>query len=260
MPEGPEILFFSIYLKKHLLNGQIKLELKNDKINGEIVDIFSKGKLLCLKILSDNEFNYVHIHLGISGWIMFKDAKYVKYQFQILKNDKEYNVFIEDKTRLSDITIYDEIEHKKKINKLGEDIFTEEFTIEKFKEKIKSKNMILASFLLNQEIFSGIGNYIKNEVLYLGKLDIKIKTKELKETDIDNLYKNILFVSYSCLLEQLQNSKIEKLLDEKNKKNMPKTLEIPYEYKIYKRSTTDDGKEVIITKIGGRDTYHIKKN
>ncbi len=40
---------------------------------------------------------------------------------------------------------------------------------------------------------------------------------------------------------------------------MPKKLEVPYEYKIYGRETTKDGKKVLKIKVGGRDTYCIKE-
>lgn len=39
---------------------------------------------------------------------------------------------------------------------------------------------------------------------------------------------------------------------------MPKLLEVPYQYKIYKRKTTIDGKTIKIIKIGGRDTYYVE--
>jgi formamidopyrimidine-DNA glycosylase len=264
MPEGPEILFFSIFLNQKFVGGKINFgNIVNipEILSGEILEISSKGKLLFFKLKSKNTDNYLymHLHLGISGWIMFKDAKNVKYTFKITKNNKEYNIYIEDKTRLSNLSILTEDEHNNIINKLGIDIFTEDFTFNKFKFMIKSKNMILASYLLKQELFCGIGNYIKNEVLYLGNLDINIKTNFLTDNNISELYKNILFVAYSCLIEQLKNSNIENLLPEYNKIYMPKILEVPYEYKIYKREYTNDGKEVNKTKVGGRDTYFVKK-
>ena len=269
MPEGPELLFWSIFLKKKFIKGKIqnmKFNITNDIVipenfDGEIVDVLQKGKLLWFKVKSNgnNSHYYVHLHLGITGWIMFKDAKNVKYSFEIKLSNKIFNIYIEDKTKLSEMEILDEEEHIKSINKLGIDIFTEEFTIDNFKMEIKKKRMILASFLLKQEIFCGIGNYIKNEVLYMDNLDINCKTNILTDEQIENLYKNILFVAYSCLMEQLRNSKIENLLSNKNIMNKPEILEIPYEYKIYKRKLTDDGKRVKITKVGGRDTYYVEK-
>jgi len=269
MPEGPEILFFSTFLKNKFLTTKISniksntgepIELPED-FEGTILDIYSKGKLLYIKVSSTvlNKHYYIHIHLGISGWILFKEPKnFVKYEFKLTtKAGKEFNILIDDKTKLSKLHIYNEVEHNDKLNKLGIDIFTSNFTLDKFESVIKSKNMILASFLLKQEIFCGIGNYIKNEVLYLGNLDINVKTKALNQQQISELYKNILFVAYSCLIEQLKNSDIENFLAEGYKINIPDNIEIPYNYRIYGMNTTSDGQTIKKIKVGGRDTYYV---
>lgn len=269
MPEGPEILFFSTFLKKKIISTKISNiksntdELINIPLDlyGIVVEVCSKGKLLWIKMTSSivNKYYYMHIHMGISGWILFKDPKYfVKYEFQLTTcNKTEIMIYLEDKVKLSKLQIYDEYEHNVLLKKMGIEIFSNEFTLEKFKNIIKKKNMMLASFMLKQEFFCGIGNYIKNEVLYMGNLDINIKTGELKDEQITELYKNILFVSYSCLIEQLRNLDMEEYLALEYKTNMPEYIEIPYKYKIYKRITTDDGKKVKKVKVGGRDTYTI---
>lgn len=269
MPEGPEILFFSTFLKNKFITtkiSNIKFNTKEtiiipEDFEGTVCDIYSKGKLLYIKVSStiQNKYYYIHIHLGISGWILFKEpTNFVKYEFKLTtKEGNEFNILIEDKTRLSKMHIYNEKEHNEKLNKLGIDIFTSNFTLDKFESVIKSKNMILASFLLKQEIFCGIGNYIKNEVLYLGKLDINIKSQALSKIQITELYKNILFVAYSCLIEQLKNSDIDKFLASEYKINMPNDIEIPYNYRIYGMDTTSDGKPINKVKVGGRDTYYV---
>ena len=73
------------------------------------------------------------------------------------------------------------------------DIFSSNFTLDNFKTIIKSKSTILAALLLKQEIFCGIGNYIKNEALHLTNLNIKVKTNELTDIQITKLYNYILF-------------------------------------------------------------------
>jgi len=105
----------------------------------------------------------------------------------------------------------------------------------------------------------GIGNYIKNESMYLSQLKAKIKTSELSDNQIELLYNNILFVGYSNLIEMLTDSKILKYLEKSKKTYMPKKLEIPYEYKIYGREKTIDGQKVYKIKVAGRDTYCIKE-
>jgi formamidopyrimidine-DNA glycosylase len=273
MPEGPEILYWSTLLKK-----TFALKYKFDEIKsftdkpiiipkdwkGEILNSDSKGKLFWLVVSStDNKKKYyMHIHYGLTGWFMFeKPEKYIKFEF-VLKNietNKIINLYMEDKRRFSKIVIYDEKQHLKIISKLGIDIFSSDFTINNFKSIIMSKDTMVAPLLLKQEIFCGIGNYIKNEVMYMTKLRAKAKTSELDEGHIKLLYSNILFVSYSNLVEMLKDSRILKYLDKSKSINMPKKIEVPYQYRIYGRETTSNGKKVIKIKVGGRDSYCIKE-
>ena len=118
---------------------------------------------------------------------------------------------------------------------------------------------MVAPLLLKQEIFCGIGNYIKNEVMYMTKLKAKIKTSELSEDQINELYTNILFVSYSNLVEMLKDTKILKYLNKSKFVHMPKKLEVPYQYRIYGREITSDGKKVFKIKVGGRDSYCVRE-
>ena len=255
MPEGPELLYFSTFLKKTLINKKIKdiLSFTDKPVilpstwDGIILDIDNKGKLLWFKISGkNNKVYYMHVHYGLTGWFTFdKPDKYIKFEFIITDKDKEYHLYLEDKRRFSKIAIYDILEHESKLNKLGIDIFSDKFTLEKFKEFIKSKNTMLASLLLKQDIFCGIGNYIKNEVMYLTKLKSTIKTSELNDEQIKLLYHNILFVAYSNLIEMLKNSKIEKYLVLNKRINEPKKLEVPYKYKIYGLEETNDKKKYI---------------
>ena len=272
MPEGPEITYFSVFLKQKLKNYKLNgINSFTDKPvilpkdwDGKIIDVGCKGKLLWLYVRSTDKIHnlYMHIHYGITGWLTFdKPPSYIKFEllFENEKSNKNISLFMEDKRRFSKINVCTEEQHNKIINKLGIDLFSDKFTLDNFKNIIKSKNTMLASFLLKQEIFCGIGNYIKNEVLYIGKLKVTIKTSELTEEQIDKLYTNILLVGYSNLIEMLTDSKIVKYLDKSKTTYMPKKLEIPYVYKIYGREVTHDGKKVLKIKVGGRDTYCIKE-
>jgi len=265
MPEGPELLFFSIFLKHKINGGQLTniysftdkpIIIPNDFV-GNILDIGCKGKLLWIKLSSKKpNANYLHIHYGITGWILLTDpGSNVKFQFTIKKANKEINLYLEDRRRFSKCYIYNELDHNIIINKLGIWIFSPEFTLEVFKAQLESKNKLLASLLLDQHVFSGIGNYIKNEVMFIGKLNVHCKSSELTDKQIRELYANICFVSYSNLIELLRDAKVEKYLPVENKKYMPAKLEIPYNYKIYGLSELKSGVKVKKIKVGGRDTY-----
>ena len=278
MPEGPEILYFSTFLKKKLNKYKLtKINSYTDKPviipkdwDGKILDVGCKGKLLWLYLSGKKTNFYMHIHYGITGWLTFdKHDAYIKFELVFEKDEqitdkqtkevKEIILYMEDKRRFSKITIHTQEQHIKIINKLGIDMFGENFTLDNFKNIIKSKNQILVALLLKQEIFCGIGNYIKNESMYQSHLKAKIKTNELNDEQIDLLYSNILFVGYSNLIEMLSDSKISKYLDKSKSTHMPKKLEIPYEYKIYGREKTSDGQKVYKIKVAGRDTYCIKE-
>jgi formamidopyrimidine-DNA glycosylase len=273
MPEGPEILYWEVLLKKKLVSKYKFDEIKSftDKPiivpkdwEGKILGTGSKGKLLWLEVsstISDKKY-FMHIHFGITGWFSFeKPDSNIKFEFVLsnIKTASKINLYMEDKRRFSKIAIYTKEQHLKIISKLGMDIFDSNFTPDYFANIIKSKDTMIAPMLLKQEIFCGIGNYIKNEVIYMGRLKAKIKTSELNNEQIKQLYNDILFVAYSNLVEMLTNTKILKYLDKSKSTHMPKKLEIPYEYKIYSRETTIDGKKVIKIKVGGRDSYCIKE-
>lgn len=273
MPEGPEILYWSVLLKKKLAS-KYKFDIIKSFTDkpiivpkdweGTIEDSGCKGKLFWLIVSSSNKEKkyYMHIHYGITGWLSFtKPESNIKFEFTLsnLKTQKQINLYMEDKRRFSKIGIYTEQEHQKIISKLGIDVFEENFTFDYFKNIIEGKDTLLAPLLLKQEIFCGIGNYIKNEVMYMCKFKAKIKTSELDKNQINQLYNDILFVAYSNLIEMLKDTNIFKYLPSVKSTNMPKKLEIPYKYKIYGRETTSDGKKVFKIKVGGRDSYCIKE-
>ena len=88
----------------------------------------------------------MHIHYGITGWLTFdKPDSYIKFEllFKNEKSEKESILYMEDKRRFSKIGVYTEEQHNKIINKLGIDLFSDKFTLEQFKNIIKSKNTML---------------------------------------------------------------------------------------------------------------------
>lgn len=270
MPEGPELLFFSVFLKKKLIKKKF-IEIKSftnkpvilpNDWNGNILDVSCKGKLLWLYVKGNNFNYYMHIHFGLTGWLTFnKPESNIKFELIFKKDnsEKEINLYMEDKRRFSKINIYNEKSHNDIIDKMGIDIFSDNFSLINFKNIIKNKNTFIAALLLKQDIFCGIGNYIKNEAMYLSYLKVKIKSSEITDTQITNLYNNILFVGYSNLIEMLSEYKLEKYLNNNKKNNMPVNIENPYKYRIYGLDFTKDGKKVIKIKVSGRDTYCIKE-
>ena len=89
MPEGPEIKYISEISKKYLLGYTLSNIKSNSKtvLNlakpSKVIDVISKGKLM---ILVCNDY-YFHIHFGLTGWLVFADAKYPRYELTFKKDN-----------------------------------------------------------------------------------------------------------------------------------------------------------------------------
>jgi len=281
MPEGPDILlcatFFKKYLNLSIISNIIshtthKITLPNDYV-GNVIDVDYKGKQMWFLVSSKdkNKNYYIHIHYGLKGWIKSENndnninnyggenntinQHNVKYKFII--NNKD-TLYLEDSINSSKVHILTHEQHTKIIDELGIDVFSPEFTLDTFKTEIKKKKCLLASFILNQKIFSGMGNYVKSEIMYLSHLNIKIKTNELEDNSINKLYKNILYIIYSKFMTMIKKAKLHKSDINKHKlKNIPKKIDSKYLYRIYNRDVTDEGQKVIKTMVSGRKSYSI---
>lgn len=241
MPEGPELKYINLLLQNVVGNNIIDIKTYNkpsvEKITGKILNVETKGKLTWLEL---NNI-YIHIHLGLTGWLYIDDEPDNK-KYMIKTN--KFKIYLDN---LATLCILNKEEHIKKINKLGIDILTSEFTLEYFKNTLKKSKVMIAPYLLKQDKFAGLGNYIKNEALYLAKIHPKTKANEIDDKKIEKLYEFIRYVAFSVLATYIQN-----------KLNyFPKKLQVPYKFKIYNRTKDDKGNIVKKEKISGRITYFI---
>lgn len=256
MPEGPEIKFIGELCKKKLLNSKLIDIISNskDKVKlpqeSKLIDVITKGKLL---VLIFKDF-YFHIHFGLTGWLTFDRGDYPKYELTFKIADKKIYVYVDDMRRFSKLKIYsNKNSHEKIINKLGVDILTKDFTLEYFQEKIKKQNKSLAAFLLEQDKLSGIGNYIKNESLYLAKINPHKKTGDLTDANIKALYESIKYVAYSNTIDLLKEKKLHVDTIFKSIKT-----KVPYYFNVYEQDKDLHGNKVTEETIGGRRTFYVK--
>jgi len=256
MPEGPEIYYLKELLKKKIKGKIFKNIVSNTKSvvdlpeEAKVIDIDCKGKLLWII----TEKYYVHLHMMISGWLVFEKPKICKYEFQF----ENMNIYMDDTRRFSKVSVVEtKEEHDEIVEKLGFDFLRNEITQESFGDILENAKKNIGELLLNQKIFCGIGNYIRNEALYLANINPKTKCGDLKKEDIENLYGQIKFVLFSNLFEMLENEKLK--IPRNIKRIAPKKLEVPYKYKIYDRKEDDNGNKITKEKLAGRWIYYIKK-
>ena len=184
MPEGPSILLVrealqSLIGKKVLTaKGNSKIE-KSRLINQKIIDIRSWGKhlLICFERFT------LRVHFLMFGTYLVNKKKPTPLRLSLCFKKDELNFYT------CSIQIIDE--PLEKVYDFSADVLNDMWSSSKASLKLRSiPEMNVSDALLDQQIFSGVGNIIKNEVLFrihvhpksiVGNLPPKLKTALIRE-------------------------------------------------------------------------------
>jgi formamidopyrimidine-DNA glycosylase len=229
MPEINEVRKYADFVKSKLkkinkiniLNGRYKkhgpFPLYKELVNTlpvNVIDIKTKGKFMYM-ILSDGF--YLFSTLGLSGGWVYQDNKTKKYSHpEIIEylNKKDVDAYLETSlnhlnvefvTDNGSIFFYDtlsfgtlkviknETELNKKLNTLGPDIMDNSTTYEIFKQRIQmNRNMSkeIGIVLMDQKTISGIGNYLRADILWLSKISPFRKINKITDNELKEIYHN----------------------------------------------------------------------
>lgn len=256
MPEAPEVRINVDLLREYLLNRTIKeWDIKYDKFHcledeipfgTKVVDIKSKGKTIYFEF--DNEkfaINHLMLH---GGWVVNLEPE--KYRFSITTVDGDILYFI-SRDGLSKFEIVSEDELKKRLSKLGPDLMEtaigdETISEDEFVNLAKNHyKMLIGSFLMNQKYISGIGAYLRSDILNHAGINPFRKIGTLENSELKKIYNSIIF-TLKNVYEQGGTSKYNKELG---------LGETGYDFRIYNKEFDPDGNEVIKEGIGGRYVY-----
>jgi formamidopyrimidine-DNA glycosylase len=214
--KGKSILEINILKGRYAKHGSFdekKDLLKNLPI--KVIDVRSKGKLIYISLEKDF---YLLSTLGLSGgWVAYEN-KLKSYKLpKLIGSYKDYNEYSDINSHLNvefkikggsvyffDMlsfgtlkVIKDKTELDKKLSQLGPDIMNLTTTLEIFSNKIMSKpKQKIGILLLNQKIISGIGNYLRADVLWLSKVSPFRKVKDLTMTEIKDIYHNVRLLTW----------------------------------------------------------------
>jgi formamidopyrimidine-DNA glycosylase len=229
MPEVIEIRKYADFLKEKIKNKYLNelnilkgryikkpFDLFNIKniLPLKIIDIKTKGKFLYFLLENDN---YFYSTLGLmGGWVYYSKDK-DSYKFPLLidyisenkldnyKKTALNNLNIELKIDDGALYYYDTLsfgtfkivknkdELIKKLKSIGPDIMEEDTIFDLFKEKILKRNNLdkyIGNVLIDQKSISGIGNYLRADILWLSKISPFRKVKDLSNIDLELIYKN----------------------------------------------------------------------
>lgn len=241
-----DIKFISGRYIRHSLPENYKKFIKDLPL--KIRRVECKGKFIWIEFIKSDWI--IFITLGLTGRLLFDKDKNTRCIFKTDKKSFYFNDILNYGT-ISFTNDYNVLQ--KKLDKLGVDVLSKKFTYNNFYNAIKKQksNKIIANVLSEQNIISGIGNYLRSDILYLSEISPFRELKDLTDNDIKTLYKNtkkIVKRSYKCQLKRgikcINGSKMANCNDK---------------FYVYKRKVTAKGEKVNHDKIGKeRYIYWVK--
>jgi DNA-formamidopyrimidine glycosylase len=199
MPEGPEVLDYFKFVQSHLQNKSIsnisilsgKYSTKppqhwqnlQQNLPNKVKDIIVKGKSIFILFENDISLTFTH---GMTGWWDTHYDKHSRIQFDIGNKKLYYN----DTRNFGTLTIHTTTsDFNKAINYLGPDVLNDDISFDLFFSRISKKpKSKIGAILLDQKTISGIGNYMRCDILWYAKIHYSRTVGSLTENEQLDLY------------------------------------------------------------------------
>ncbi|NQT29172.1 MAG: DNA-formamidopyrimidine glycosylase [Candidatus Saganbacteria bacterium] len=260
MPELPEVETIKREVLPFVLGQTIKsVEIKDPRnikgisaeqfkkklVGQKIVGLERKAKYLLFKLAS---LNYLVIHLGMTGRLLFAPDPYVKVVFHLSGTKSLY---------FSDARLFGKIRFFNSEPKLdlGPEPLTKSFSLSFFKKILAKRSTPIKVLLLDQKLLSGVGNIYANEALFRAGIDPRRQAKSLNDKEVEKLHKAIEDVLAEAI--KYRGTSDSWYVDAEGKKGS-----FQLRLKVYRRAGEPCVKcKTKIKKIvvGGRGTYFCPK-
>ena len=185
MPEGPEVKIVAEKLDRRL-RGSLLIDGPDEvsvAINQRLVEVKSHGKQLLFVFESVTLVS----HLRMTGGWFFSPRPHHRYSlFFRSQAGTDDTIHFSDARRFGTIGVLGEDELATK----GPDPFQE--SIEGALTGLRRSRRTISSALLDQKVISGVGNYLKSEILFVAGVSAKTRCCDLSDDDIDRLEDAIL--------------------------------------------------------------------
>lgn len=193
MPEGPSIILLKEAVaqfsgKKIIaVSGNTKVD-KAPLLNKKVIAFKSWGKhfLICFKGFT------VRIHMLMFGSYRINEKKETPARLSLVFKNGELNLYA-CSVKIIEGNIGD-------VYDFTSDVMNEDWDAAAAKKKLKAiPETLICDALLHQDIFSGVGNIIKNEVLYRVKIHPKSKVGKIPPVQLNKLIKEARNYSFDFL-------------------------------------------------------------
>ena len=227
MPELPEVqtivnelnekikgkIIKDVWIGKEKIIKNFSVEDLKEK---KVLNIQRRAKNILFE-LSDEYVLLVHLkmtgHFLLGKWKIenneatsiidgpIKDDPYNQYVHIIFYLDSTLELGFSDLRQFGKMELYkkEDASFLKKMEELGPEPFSKEFTLKYFEKLVKSQKTNIKKLLMDQEKIAGIGNIYASEILFLAKIYPLRKTETLNEIEIKNVYEAILTILKKAL-------------------------------------------------------------
>ncbi|MBA4167110.1 MAG: endonuclease [Chitinophagaceae bacterium] len=195
MPEGPSIIIaredIERFTGKKILSASGSSKINMDRlVNNKIVEIRTWGKhlLLCFRGFT------LRVHFLMFGKYLINSSKPLKSRLSLkFSNGQELNFYT---------SAIKEIEEPlDEIYDWTADIMNDQWNPAAAKKKMQAAgDKLIADVLMDQQIFSGLGNIIKNEVLYRARVHPKSITQNIPSSRINIILTEVKTYVFEFLL------------------------------------------------------------
>ncbi len=209
MPEGPEVTFTADQLKealkdKYILDVWIGPQARHKLVDAielpcRVNDVVSYGKRIIFVLQSNGKEYRMVSFLGMSGcWSFTRPKNHLHFEFKIGTYNGPFvyhslSLYYSDHRHFGKITVLlNQQEFNSYFENTGPDLLVQgdQITPEIWREKLTHKRLQdkeICWFLMKPKYFSGIGNYLKSEILYRSRISPQRKLKDLSDYEIELL-------------------------------------------------------------------------
>ena len=233
VPEG-----YDRVLKK-LSSGPAKVE-----------EVHTKGKFMwwSMSFPDDMELWYMFSTYGMSGGWEVNRSKHTA--FSVVASD-HINLFFNDHRRFGTLKfVRGKKELEKKLATLGPCVLNDEITRETFEKKLLRKSKApICEALMDQSCVSGVGNYLRAEILYACRLNPWKKVSDLTPSEWDLLHKETLGLTLQSYKSQGASLYTWKNVDGEQGRTQ-------FEFKVYGLEQDPFGQKILREEDANKRTIH----
>ncbi len=201
MPEGPEVRKTTDGLLSCFLNKEIEvLDFASGRYNKKdfpgyldfceelprlVTGVGCKGKFIYFLFADGSSLWNT---LGMSGYWSSQPGNHAR---GALSTVDHWTMFYNDMRNFGTFRyVNSQEELEKKLSSLGPDLLSGEVSLKEFRESLRKgsrKNKPISQLLMDQSVVSGVGNYLKAEILYSTKISPHRLCKDISEEELQSL-------------------------------------------------------------------------